>query len=119
MIIVHNHLGGIEYTKSFFVSLISNTVTSCFGVSAMNAATPAERLAEVVPFMRGAFDRNKGVNVRINGSKVYIGVHISVMYGVNVSAAVSSIKHKLRYAVEEQTRLSVEKIDVYIDGLTN
>ena len=118
MIIVHNHLGGIEYTKAFFVSLISNTVTSCFGVSAMNAASPAERLAEVVPFLRGSLDRNKGGSVHINGGKVYIGVHISVMYGVNVSAAVSSIKNKLRYAVEEQTRLSVEKIDVYIDGLT-
>ena len=30
----------------------------------------------------------------------------------------TSIKNKLRYAVEEQTRLSVERIDVYVDGLT-
>ena len=119
MIVVHNHLGGIEFTKSFFVSLIANTATSCFGVSAMNASTPKEKLAELVPVVGKMFDINMGVNVRIKNGKVYIGIHISVMYGVNVSAVVASIKNKLRYAVEEQTRLSVEKIDVYIDGLTN
>ncbi|MBP3856589.1 MAG: Asp23/Gls24 family envelope stress response protein [Ruminiclostridium sp.] len=118
MIVVHNHLGGIEFTKAFFVSLIANTATSCFGVSAMNASTPAERLSEFVPVLGRAFGINKGVNVRITGGKVCIGIHISVMYGVNVSAVVASIKNKLRYAVEEQTRLTVERIDVYIDGLT-
>lgn len=119
MIVVHNHLGGIEFTRSFFVSLIANTAMNCFGVSAMNASTPTERFAELVPFVGKMFDINKGVEVRIKNSKVSIGIHISVMYGVNVSAVVASIKNKLRYAVEEQTRLSVEKIDVYIDGLTN
>ncbi|MBR5091173.1 MAG: Asp23/Gls24 family envelope stress response protein [Ruminiclostridium sp.] len=118
MIVVHNHLGGIEFTKAFFVSLIANTATSCFGVSAMNASTPAERMAELVPFLGNLFDINKGVNVRIKNGKVSICIHISVMYGVNVSAVVASIKNKLRYAVEEQTRLPVERIDVYIDGLT-
>jgi len=119
MIIVHNHLGGIEYTRDFFVSLISATAENCFGVSAMNASTPKERLAEYIPALGRAFNIPKGVNVRVRDGKVYIGIHISVMYGVNISAAVSSIKNKLRYAVEEQTQLPVEKIDVYIDGLTN
>lgn len=118
MIVVHNHLGGIEFTKSFFESLIANTAKSCFGVSAMNASTPSERLAELVPVFGRLFDINKGVDVNIKNKSVYIAIHISVMYGVNVSAVVSSIKNKLRYAVEEQTKLHVEKIDVYIDGLT-
>ena len=97
MIVVHNHLGGIQFTRSFFVSLIANTAMSCFGVSAMNASTPAERFAEIVPFVGKMLDINKGVNVRIRNSRVCIGIHISVMYGVNVSAVVASIKNKLRY----------------------
>ena len=119
MIVVHNHLGGIEFTKSFFVSLIANTATSCFGVSAMNASTPAERIADLIPVLGNVLGINKGVNVHIRNGKVSIGIHISVMYGVNISAVVASIKNKLRYAVEEQTRLTVEKVDVYVDGLTN
>ena len=119
MIVVHNHLGGIEYTRDFFVSLISATAENCFGVSAMNASNPKERLAEFFPALGRVLNIPKGVTVGIKDGKVYIGIHISVMYGVNISAVVSSIKNKLRYAVEEQTRLPVEKIDVYIDGLTH
>ncbi len=119
MIVIHNHLGGIEFTRSFFESLIASTATKCFGVSAMNASTPAERLADIIPPLGRALDIKKGVNVKIHDKKVYIGIHISVMYGVNVSAVVSSIKNKLCYAVEEQTMMPVEKIDVYIDGLTH
>lgn len=119
MIVVHNHLGGIEYTKDFFVSLISATAENCFGVSAMNASNPKERIGEIFPALGRAFNIPKGVSVSVRGGKVSIGIHISVMYGVNISAVVSSIKNKLRYAVEEQTRLPVEKIDVYIDGLTH
>ena len=118
MIIVHNHLGGIKFTKPFFASLIANTTNSCFGVAAMNASTPIERLADVLPITSSLFNIHKGIKVRINGGRVSIAIHISVMYGVNVSAVVGSIKNKLRYAVKEQTHLTVEKIDVYIDGLT-
>ncbi len=118
MIVVHNHLGGIEYTKEFFYSLISTTAENCFGVSAMNSSTAKERLAEMFPEAGRFFKIPKGVNVRIKDGKVSMAIHISVMYGVNISAVVSSIRNKLRYAVEEQTQLPVEAIDVYIDGLT-
>ena len=118
MIIVHNHLGGIKFTRPFFASLISKTATSCFGVAAMNASRPIERLADILPITSSLFNIHKGVDIRIKNGKVNISIHISVMYGVNVSAVVNSIKNKLRYAVEEQTRLTVENIDVYIDGLT-
>ena len=119
MIVVHNHLGGIEFTKDFFVSLISATAENCFGVSAMNASNPKEQFAELFPALGRALNIPKGVSVKVKGGKVYISIHISVMYGVNMSAVVRSIKNKLRYAVEEQTRLPVEKIDVYVDGLTH
>ncbi len=118
MIVVHNHLGGIEFSKPFFNSLISGTVKNCFGVAAMNASDMAEQLADVIPPLSAFLNTDKGVRVKVHQGKVYIGIHISVMYGVNVSAVVDSIKHKLSYAVNEQTNLPVEKIDVYIDGLT-
>ena len=119
MISVRNHLGSIEFTKPFFVSLISETVESCFGVAAMNASGAAGIVADKLPWFGSLFDINKGVDVRIKNGKVYIAIHISVMYGVNVSAVVSSVKNKLGYAVEEQTGLHVERTDVYIDGLIN
>ncbi len=118
MLIVHNHLGGIRYTKSFFTSLIGSTVKNCFGVSAMNASSPVQLIAEKIPLIRDTFGINKGVKVKVINGRVYMSFHISVMYGVNASAVVASIKNKLTYAIEEQTNLRAERIDVYIDGLT-
>ena len=118
MIVVHNHLGSIEFSKAFFVSLIGNTVKSCFGVAALNASGAAEAVADKFPLFGKMFDIDKGIKVKLSHGKVYIVIHISVMYGVNISAAVQSIKNKISYAVEEQTNFPVEKIDVYIDGLT-
>ena len=118
MIVVHNHLGGIEFTRSFFVSLITGTIKNCYGVADINASNAAEKIADKLPLFGRIFDISKGVNVKITGGKVCIAVHISVMYGVNVSAVVNSVRNKIRYAVEEQTGLPVDRIDIYIDGLT-
>lgn len=118
MLIVHNHLGGIRYTKAFFVSLISNTVKNCFGVSAMNPNGPVQLAIEKIPAIDKKLGNNKGIKIKVVDGGVYMSFHISVMYGVNASAVVDSIKNKLSYAIEEQTNLRAEQIDIYIDGLT-
>ena len=46
-----------------------------------------------------------------------IELHISVSYGVNISAIVESIVNKVRYTVEEATDLKVSKVNVHIDAL--
>ena len=98
MVIVQNHLGKITLSKQFFEQLISGTVTNCFGVVAMNACDTKQTIIDSLPFLKK---------------------RISVMYGVNVAAVVKSIQHKVRFAVEEETDFSVEKVNVFIDGLKN
>lgn len=119
MLIVQKHCGGIRYSKEFFDALISETVTSCFGVAALNAANRAEELFTRVPVIKRLYGAGKGVSVDIGGGKIRIALHISVVYGTNAAAVTESIRHKLRFVVEEQTGLPVEGIDVYIDGLVN
>lgn len=40
-----------------------------------------------------------------------------VTYGVNISAIVQSIIHKVRYTVEDATGMEVAKVNVYVDGM--
>ena len=40
MIIVENHIGKITITGAYLSALVGYTVTSCFGVSDMNDASP-------------------------------------------------------------------------------
>lgn len=119
MVVVQNHLGKITLTNQFFTSLISSTVTNCFGVVGMNACNTKQTIIDSVPFLKKRLPADKGVSIRFVNGKLYIDLHITVMYGVNVAAVVKSIQHKVRFVVEDETEYSVEKINVYIDGLKN
>ncbi len=116
MIKVKNHVGEISISQEYFMSLISNTVTNCFGVVQMNASTAKQTLMAYLPKK----DDKKapcGVSVRVGKDKLIVELHITVMYGVNVSAVVKSIMNKVRYTIEESTGISVERVNVYVDGI--
>ena len=123
MVSINNHLGTINYTKQFFYTLIGGTVTNCFGVVDMNAGDVKQTFIEKVPipfikkFAEKTILSEKGVTVKFKNGKLYIDLHITVMYGVNVSTIVKSIIHKVRYAVEEETEFSVEKVNVFVDSV--
>ncbi|MBQ8790458.1 MAG: Asp23/Gls24 family envelope stress response protein [Ruminiclostridium sp.] len=123
MVSINNHLGTINYTKQFFYSLIGGTVSNCFGVVDMNAGDVKQSFIEKVPvpfikkFAEKTILAEKGVTVRFKNGKLYIDLHITVMYGVNVATIVKSIIHKVRYAVEEETEFSVEKVNVFVDSV--
>ena len=39
------------------------------------------------------------------------------MYGINVSTIVKSIIHKVRFAVEDETGIAVDKVNVFVDSV--
>lgn len=117
MVTIQNHLGNINVSKQFFSTLIGGTVTNCFGVVGMNVGNARQTLMESIPFIKKKNYIDKGVSVRFANNSLIIDLHISVMYGVNVSSVVKSIQHKVRYVVEEETDLDVEKVNVFVDGI--
>ena len=123
MITINNHLGTITYSKQFFYSLIGGTVTNCFGIVGMNAGDAKQTFVEKVPlkfikkFAEKTILSEKGVTVRYKNDKLYIDLHISVMYGVNVSTIVKSIIHKVIFAVEDETGFTVDKVNVFVDAV--
>lgn len=119
MIIVKNHLGKIHYTKAFFEELISSAVTSCFGVAGLTPATKSEEILTMVPFMKKIFGRSQGIGIKIADGKFRIVLHIAVAYGTNTTALIQNIQEKLSYVIKEQTGMSVEQVNVFIDELVN
>ena len=114
MVKVENHLGSIDISSEYLTSLIGHTVTNCFGVVQMNSFGPKQGILSVLN-KNSAID--KGVIIRQNKDNLIIDLHITVSYGVNISAIVDSIINKVRYAVEEEADLTVLKINVFIDGM--
>lgn len=117
MVLIHNHLGEINVSKQFFAQLIGGTLTNCFGVADTNACTPKQNLMETLPFTKKKRFIDKGVAVKTVRGRLHVDLHITVLYGVNISSVVRSIQHKIAYVIEEETDIEVEGVNVYIDGI--
>ena len=117
MITKCTHLGNIIVTKQFFRELVGRTITSCYGVVDMNADGAKQTLLETLPFLPKKTQIGKGVSFKIIKDKLYIDLHITVMYGINVASVVKSIQNKIKYVVEEETDIPVEKVSIFVDGI--
>jgi len=109
-----NHLGFIDISQEFFANLVGTVASSCFGVAGMASSGAVQGIRSLI--MRKDLP-DQGVRVRGVGDKLVIDLHIIVTYGVNISAIVKSIVHKVRYTVEDATGLSVAKVNVFVDGM--
>ena len=106
MVALQNHVGKISFSANFFTELIGNTVTSCFGVIAMNVRDFRETLTAALPKAKKQ-DFARGVKVDYKDGALTIDLHISLMYGVNINAVSKSIISKVDYTVRRATGLDV------------
>ena len=49
MITVQNNVGKINISQDYFMALIGNTVTNCFGVVSMNVMSAKQTLLAALP----------------------------------------------------------------------
>lgn len=112
MISFETSLGTIEITSTYFSNLVGHAASSCFGVVSMSDSKANDGLRTLLK--RQALP-NRGVKVKVVDNKLFIELHIVVSYGVNISAIVKSIMHKVKYTVEGATGLSVGRVNVFVD----
>ncbi len=117
MIKLENPNGYIEITNNYFANLVGRAAQSCFGVTGMVNSNPYRSLKSAIKSKVSGDNSDQGVIVKSVNGNLIIDLHISVSYGVNISAIVESIVNKVRYTVEEATDLKVSKVNVYIDAL--
>ena len=50
-------------------------------------------------------------------NKITLNFHVVVAYGVSISAVTDNLISNVKYKVEEFTGMSVDKINIYIEGV--
>lgn len=117
LITVENYLGKIGISEDYLVSLISRTASQCFGVADLNPVdTKKYHLVDL--FKKADIKGRRGVKLSVSAdNKISVSLHISVLYGTNISAVTENLSHKIRYTVEDKTELKISKISVFIDGM--
>ena len=113
MIGFETSLGTVEISQEYFANLIGHAASECYGVAGM-INSPYQDIRSRL--MRRE-SPDKGVRVHNENGRLVVDIHIAVTYGVNISAIVKSIVHKVRYTVEESTGFAVAKVNVYVDSM--
>ncbi len=112
---LENHLGTIGISDKYLYSLVEYTVSTCYGVAGLGKRGS---LFSVIMDKAG-IGTGKAVNIDIHGGKLVIGLHVEVIFGVNISAVTDSLVHKLRYTIKDKTGMDISRVTVYIDGMTD
>ncbi|MDR0947474.1 MAG: Asp23/Gls24 family envelope stress response protein [Ruminococcus sp.] len=116
MLVIENYMGKIAVSEKYLHDLCSAVLSNTFGVAGLITAGKKWALHNLF----SSEDRNaaRSITIKTIDGKLFIGVHILVLYGTKISAVTDSVINKLKYNIEENTGLKVAKITVYVDGIT-
>lgn len=107
-------LGIITIDPEVIAKYAGSVAVECFGIVGMAAVSMKDGLVKLLK----KESLTKGIQVEISGeNKITLNFHVIVAYGVSISAVTDNLISNVKYKVEEFTGMSVDKINIYIEGV--
>lgn len=85
----------------------------CFGVVGMASINMKDGLVKLLK----RDNLSHGVNVIVENNRIFIDLHIIVVYGISISAVAENLISNVKYKVEEYTGMKVEQINILVEGV--
>ena len=107
-------LGIITIDPEVIAKYAGSVAVECFGIVGMAAVSMNDGLVKLLK----KESLTKGIQVGISDeNKITLNFHVVVAYGVSISAVTDNLISNVKYKVEEFTGMSVDKINIYIEGV--
>ena len=107
-------LGIITIDPEVIAKYAGSVAVECFGIVGMAAVSMKDGLVKLLK----KESLTKGIQVGISDeNKITLNFHVVVAYGVSISAVTDNLISNVKYKVEEFTGMSVDKINIYIEGV--
>lgn len=107
-------LGIITIAPEVIAKYAGSVAVECFGIVGMAAVSMKDGLVKLLK----KESLTKGIQVGISDeNKITLNFHVIVAYGVSISAVTDNLISNVKYKVEEFTGMSVDKINIYIEGV--
>lgn len=107
-------LGIITIDPEVIAKYAGSVAVECFGIVGMAAVNMKDGLVKLLK----KESLTKGIQVGISDeNKITLNFHVIVAYGVSISAVTDNLISNVKYKVEEFTGMSVDKINIYIEGV--
>ena len=107
-------LGIITIDPEVIAKYAGSVAVECFGIVGMAAVSMKDGLVKLLK----KESLTKGIQVGISDeNKITLNFHVIVAYGVSISAVTDNLISNVKYKVEEFTGMSVDKINIFIEGV--
>ncbi len=106
-------LGNIMIDTEAIAQYAGTEAMECFGIVGMASYSMKDGLVKLLK----KESLTRGIVVTLNKNKITIDFHVIVAYGVNIPAMAENLTSNVKYRVEEFTGLTVEKINIYVEGV--
>ena len=110
---IDNKYGSIQIDPEVIAMYAGTTAVECFGIVGMAAVSVKDGLVKLLK----RESLTKGINVTIRDNAISIDFHVIVSYGVSILAVTDNLIESVKYKVEELTGMTVEKINIYVEGV--
>ena len=110
---INNKLGEIQIGPDVISMYACTTAVECFGIVGMAAVSMKDGLVKLLK----RESLTHGINVNIQDNHITIDFHVIVAYGISISAVADNLIENVKYKVEEFTGMTVDKINIFVEGV--
>ncbi|HHU49749.1 MAG: Asp23/Gls24 family envelope stress response protein [Caldicoprobacterales bacterium] len=108
-----NQLGEIRISNEVLATLAGISAIGCYGIVGMASKRATDGLVELL----GSDNLSRGVKVATQGNEVTIDLFIIVEYGISIAAVAQNIIDTVKYNVEKLTGVTVDKVNIKVEGV--
>lgn len=110
---IYNKLGEILIDTEVVARYAGSVAVECTGIVGMAGISMKDGLVKLLK----KDSLTHGVNVTVENNRLTIDFHVIVSYGVSISAVADNLVESVKYRVEADIGVPVEKIHVFVEGV--
>ena len=110
---LNTHMGSITIDNDVIAQYAGTVAVECFGIVGMAGINMKDGLVRLLK----KDSLTRGIEVSIVNNKLVLDFHVIVAYGVSISAVSDNLISNVKYKVEEFTGISIEKINIFVEGV--
>ena len=110
---MNTHMGNVSIDNEVIAQYAGSVAMECFGIVGMAGINVKDGLVKLLKMD----SMTRGINVSIKNNKLTLNFHVIVAYGVSILAVTDNLISNVKYKVEEFTGMTVDKINIFVEGV--
>lgn len=110
---INTNLGNIVIENNVIAHIAGISAMESYGIVGMASKNATDGLLQIFKLDNIA----KGIQVYAENGMINITLHVVLEYGVRISTVGNNIIDRVKFNVENLTGLSVDKIEVLVEGI--